>query len=216
MRRVGYPCSGDGRRLLANSCLHRPTIPKSIVVNSVQLLEASQSLRLGGVIAYPTEAVWGLGCDPMDARASLRLLSLKQRSWTKGLILVASSTDQLCGYVAPSIDDSAWQRATATWPGPATWVFPCSPSAPPWITGAQDSIALRVSDHPIVRALCDRFGGAIVSTSANRASHPPAQSATQVRLAFADELDMIVPGSLGGLDRPTAIRDVNTGEALRI
>lgn len=215
MRRAGDQCPGESRRLLPNGSLRQPNIPKSNVVNAVQLLEASQTLHLGGVIAYPTEAVWGLGCDPDNARACLRLLDLKQRSWSKGLILVASEIEQLENYVSSSIDRSAWDRAAESWPGPATWIFPCSASAPPWITGNRQSIALRVSAHPIVHALCKRFGGAIVSTSANRATRPPARSATQVRLEFADALDMIVPGPLGSQDRPTPIRDVMTGESLR-
>lgn len=183
-------------------------------MNSTHLRLAATVLRKGGVIAYPTEGVWGLGADPRNERACTKLLAMKQRPWEKGLILVAAHPDQLTDFIEiPS--KAAWKRAAVTWPGPNTWVFPCAEDAPMWITGEQDSIAVRISAHDDVRALCDRFGGAIVSTSANPAGRDPAMSATQVRLYFGEELDGLLPGTLGGLDRPTSIRDAVTGHILR-
>lgn len=179
-----------------------------------RLRQALSALRSGGVIAYPTEAVWGLGCEPMNERAVLRLLALKRRDWRKGLILIGSAFEQLEPYVElPS--KSALKRALATWPGPSTWVFPASEYAPMWISGEHDSIAIRVTAHPVAAALCRAYGGALVSTSANRSDQPPARSATQVRLAFGDALSAVVPGALGGLDRPTTIRHVASGMILR-
>jgi L-threonylcarbamoyladenylate synthase len=178
---------------------------------------AAARLRRGEVIAYPTEAVWGLGCDPKNEAAVLRLLAIKQREVNKGLILIAARFEQLQPWIA--FDALPTQRRAdvlASWPGPHTWIVPASAKAPPWITGEHAGIAVRVSAHPVVIALCEAFGGALVSTSAN-----PAGAAPPVRLqdfdgAFLDSLDGLVAGETGGLDRPTAIRDASTGEALRI
>ncbi len=175
---------------------------------------ACTALRVGGVIAYPTEAVWGLGCEPRNEAAVERLLALKRRDWRKGLILVAADFAQLEPFVQlPS--RTAQKRAFSTWPGPATWVFPASDHTPMWISGERNSVAIRVSAHPVVQALCRAYGGPIVSTSANREGRPPARSATQVRLAFPRGLDALVPGALGGQAAPTTIRDVTSGLILR-
>jgi len=175
---------------------------------------ACTALSLGGVIAYPTEAVWGLGCEPRNQGAVDKLLALKRRDWRKGLILVAADFAQLEPFVQlPS--RTAQRRAFSTWPGPSTWVFPASDHTPMWISGERDSVAIRVSAHPVVQALCRAYGGPIVSTSANRSSHPPARSASAVRLAFRRSLDALVPGALGTLEGPTVIRDVTSGLILR-
>lgn len=178
------------------------------------LRRAVATLRAGGVIAYPTEAVWGLGCDPMKEPAVNRILQIKRRDWSKGLILIASDFYQLRPFIhLPS--NNALRRAQATWPGPATWVFPASEIAPLWITGDHDTIAVRVTAHPVAAALCRAFDRAIVSTSANLSGRDPARSATEVRLQIHDGIDYVVPGALGGLDRPTTIRHVASGMILR-
>ena len=172
------------------------------------------ALARGGVIAYPTEAVWGLGCEPLNRHAVARLLALKRRSQLKGLILVASSFSQVEPYAA-KVDRAALEHAFDTWPGPTTWLFPAARGVPGWLRGEHDTIALRVTAHPVARALCDARGGAIVSTSANLAGRPPACSALQVRCRFGGALDFIVPGDTGGFGRPTPIRDLLTGRRLR-
>lgn len=183
-------------------------------MSSIHLRKAVTTLRGGGVIAYPTEAVWGLGADPWNEAACMRLLELKVRPWDKGLILVAADRAQLAPFIeVPS--NAAWKRAAITWPGPNTWVFPCTEETPMWISGDRPSVAVRISAHETVRALCERFGGAIVSTSANPAGRDPALSATQVRLYFGRRLDHVLPGALGGLARPSSIRDAQTGHILR-
>ncbi len=177
------------------------------------LRQAADALRRGGVIACPTEAVWGLSCDPLNHSACLRLLELKQRDWRKGLIVVAADFEDLPIFVdLPS--NNAMKRATATWPGPATWIFPISDDAPPWLTGEHDGLAVRITAHPVLRALCRRYGP-LVSTSANRSGRTPAQSISEVRIQLGDDVDYVVPGALGGLAKPTTIRDVQTGHILR-
>ena len=180
------------------------------------IAEVVAALRRGGVVAYPTEAVWGLGCDPRDETATLRLLVLKQREVDKGLILIAADEAQL----APSIDMDALdaaQRATvrASWPGPHTWVMPAAADAPAWITGGRDSIAVRISAHPVVTALCEGFGGALVSTSANRGGEPPAYTRGELDPLLDDAIDGIVAGETGGLAQPTPIRVALDGSVLR-
>lgn len=179
----------------------------------LQMRLAARELRRGAVVACPTEAVWGLSCDPLNQRAVSALLALKERPVEKGLILVAAHLDQLAYYIEPSSRTSL-RRARDTWPGPATWVFPASPFAPSWITGSFDSVAVRVTAHPVMAALCLRFGGALVSTSANRSGQPPCRKVSEVRLRFGPAL-RVVPGATGGRESPTPIREAATGYLLR-
>lgn len=179
----------------------------------LHLSRAAKTLRQGGVVACPTEAVWGLSADPLNGAAVQRLLQMKARDASKGVILVAAHLEQLGLYIeAPS--RKALLRATATWPGPHTWVFPASEEAPPWVTGGRDTVAVRVSSHPPLVALCLAFGGALVSTSANRSGQPPCRSVAEVRLRFGPSLT-VLPGPTGGLANPTPIREVATGHILR-
>ncbi|TLF49151.1 threonylcarbamoyl-AMP synthase [Halomonas urmiana] len=178
------------------------------------LADTVAALRAGGVIAYPTEAVWGLGCDPDDEAALARLLRLKARDPAKGVILVAASIAQF----APWLEGlTAAQRALleVSWPGPTTWLVPDNGRAHALVRGDHDRVALRVSDHPLVIALCEAVGGPVVSTSANRAGEPPAMSADEIHRVFDDELDAVLEGELGGLERPSTIRDLATGQVLR-
>jgi L-threonylcarbamoyladenylate synthase len=175
---------------------------------------AVAALRQGGVIAYPTEAVYGLGCDPFDAAAVARLFALKQRPAAQGVLLIAADFAQVEKFigVAPA---AAVARARASWPGPQTWVLPRSAQTPPWLAGAHAGIALRVTAHVLAAQLCEAFGGAIVSTSANRHGQPPARTAAEARSAFGSELAYILEGPTGGLERPTPIRDAIDGEIIR-
>ena len=177
---------------------------------------AVDALRAGGVIAYPTEAVFGLGCDPKNATAVTHLFELKQRPPTQGVLLIAASFEQAFEYFdLAAVPPDALLRARADWPGPFTWVFPRAAHVPTWLTGAHSGIALRVTAHPLAAELCRRFGAPIVSTSANRHGDAPARSAAAVRTAFGDGLAYILDGELGGLERPTPIRDVLSGALLR-
>lgn len=179
----------------------------------VHLRVAARLLQQGGVIAYPTEGVWGLGCDPFNEQAVRRLFDLKQRSEAKGLIIIAASMAQVEGWLGGL---TLAQRAAcaATWPGPYTWVVPAT-QAPRWLRGCHDSMAIRVSAHPGVQALCRAFGGALVSTSANVSGKSPARDALVLRQQFGRGLDYILPGQLGGDGKPSEIRDARTGIVLR-
>jgi L-threonylcarbamoyladenylate synthase len=179
-----------------------------------ELHRAVEALQRGGVIAYPTEAVYGLGCDPHNAAAVMRLLALKRRSVHKGLILIASDLRQLKSYLAP-VDASLWQRAMSTWPGPVSWLFPARKNVPAFLRGEHATLAVRVTAHSQARMLCEAFGGALVSTSANLAGQAPARSADEVREQFPTGIDYILPGEVNRQAKPSEIRDVQTGEILR-
>lgn len=180
----------------------------------LSIVDAARRLREGEVIAYPTEAVYGLGCDPLDHEAVDRLLELKARPESAGLILIADEFSRFEEFVA-SVDETVAQKALETWPGPVTWLFPKSATCPGWISGEHDTVALRVTSHPVCRQLCEAFGGALVSTSANRSGQDPAREAAQVEWAFGAGIAGIVEGALGGLDRPSEIRDVRSAEVVR-
>lgn len=171
-------------------------------------------LHGGGVVAYPTEAVWGLGCDPLDYDAVWRILDLKQRSWRMGLILIASDLQQLEPYILP-LDSAAQATLIASWPGPVTWLVPCAAYVPRWLRGEHDSIAVRVSAHPVARALCEAFGGALVSTSANVSGIAPARNALTVHRYFGTRVDCYVHGATDRQARPSEIRDLRNGRVVR-
>jgi L-threonylcarbamoyladenylate synthase len=183
---------------------------------SLTLAEAATALRRGGVIAYPTEAVWGLGCDPFDEIAVGRLLAMKQRPVDKGLILVAGNDDQLEGLLDWDLLPTDRRKAVfASWPGPHTWIVPATARTPRWITGDHRGVAVRISAHPVVIALCDAFGGPLVSTSANLGGQPPAFTRDALDPALLALLDGVVAGETTGLAAPTPIRDALTGAQLR-
>lgn len=175
---------------------------------------AAACMRKGGVIAYPTEAVYGLGCDPDNEAAVLKILALKQRPVDKGLILIAADIAQLHPYIEPRLF-TEYSAATARWPGPHTWLFPCKPGTPSWLTGVHDTLAVRVTAHAVAAALCKAFGGAIVSTSANPATAEPARDPATVARYFGDKVDMIIEGTVDTTAQVSSIRDVRTGKQLR-
>ncbi|HEY1990849.1 MAG TPA: Sua5/YciO/YrdC/YwlC family protein [Gammaproteobacteria bacterium] len=178
------------------------------------LRRAVETVRSGGVIAYPTEAVYGLGCDPLQHLAVRRIIALKQRDAAKGLILIASHISQLLPFMA-ELPAGVLPKLEASWPGPVTWVVPAAPTLPFWLSGGRSTVAVRISAHPIVAALCTALGMALVSTSANKSGQPPARTALSARMQLGEGLDYILPGAVGGLNKPTEIREALTGKVLR-
>jgi L-threonylcarbamoyladenylate synthase len=176
--------------------------------------EAAECLRNGQVIAYPTEAVFGLGCDPRNETAVSHLLAMKHRSPSAGLILIGSSFEQFEPWITVP-DTPHLKTALDSWPGPVTWLFPRSDNVPDFIAGDHDTIAIRVTAHDPSIRLCDAFGGPLVSTSANPHSAPPARSAGEVEDYFGHFLGGILAGPLGGREQPSDIRDLRTGQAIR-
>lgn len=178
----------------------------------VQIKTARAMLRDGCVLAYPTESVYGLGCDPFNQSAVMRLLALKHRSEKSGLILLVSCWDEVATLTQP-ISDEQRNVVQASWPGPVTWLFPKAPSVPEWIAGQHETIALRMSAHPVAHGLA--ADGPVVSTSANVTGQPAALSVSDVNTFFSDGVDAIVAGALGGREQPSTIIDVRTQQRIR-
>lgn len=182
--------------------------------SALHLQLAVSALRAGEVVAYPTEAVWGLGCDPWQPAAVQKIWDIKRRDPGKGLILIAGEWSQLGAWLDPlPLEDQ--RLLQTTWPGPVTWLVPVPDDFPRWLRGRHEQVAVRVSAHPGVQALCRAFGGPLVSTSANRAGKPAARSLAEVRRRLGGELAHVLPGSLGGLVKPTEIRDLKTRRIIR-
>lgn len=184
-------------------------------MDGLRLRAAARVVKSGGLIAYPTEAVYGLGCDPRNEGAVRRLLALKHRPMRKGLILIAADFTQLAPFLQPL---AATDRAliAATWPGPHTWLIPARSDTPRWLRGRHDTLAVRVTAHPLAAALCRICGHPLVSTSANRSGRPPARTALAVRRQLGEKaIDYLLTGSTGGAAQPTEIRDLRTGRRVR-
>lgn len=178
--------------------------------------QAAAALRAGGVVAYPTEAVYGLGCDPQDRRAVERVFALKGRPATQGVLLIGAEFAQVAPYIdLHAVPAERLAEVRSDWPGPHTWIFPRAAGVPAWIAGGHAGIALRVTAHPTAAALCRAFGGALVSTSANPHAEPPAHDAATVRRYFHDAVDSVIDAPLGGALRPTSIRNALTGAIIR-
>lgn len=177
--------------------------------------QACEDLRQGKVIAYPTEAVWGLGCDPFQQAAVEKILAIKKRPVEKGLLLVAGDMDQIQALTA-RLDAEQLATLRASWPGPVTWLIPDPDNLyPAWIKGQHSSVAIRVSAHPLVQSLCAEFGGPVVSTSANEAGEPEIRSRLRLIEQFAGSIDCVVDGELGGARSPSTIKDLSSGKTLR-
>lgn len=177
-----------------------------------------------GVIAYPTEAVFGLGCLPFSTDAIERILQIKNRPWHKGLILVASDIAQIEPFVDESFHDLLvcfedvpfFEESRPSEPDqPVTWLLPKSDIVLPLVCGDHEKIAIRLSKHPVVEALCDEAQSVIVSTSANRAGYAEMKRTEEVRNKMSQQLDMVVSGAVGGYDRPSKIIDAQTQQVLR-
>ena len=181
---------------------------------SIDFTAAEAHLKKGGIIAYPTEGVWGLGCDPFNKVAVKKILTLKGREIEKGLVLVAANLGQIKPLVKP-LPQQARDLLKASCPGPDTWLIPdINHVIPSWIKGNFVTVAVRVSQHPIVKSLCES-AGLLVSTSANPSGNEPARSQEEVEAYFENENISIVPGELGGQLKPSCIRDLLSQEIIR-
>ena len=183
---------------------------------TTQYQQAASVLSLGGIIAYPTEAVFGLGVDPDNEQSLRRLLQIKNRPAEKGLILVAANIEQLKAYVDfGQLSASQLEPILKSWPGAVTWLVP-KVAGNNLLSGQFKSIAVRVSAHPAVQQLCLVFGKPIVSTSANFAGQKPASTAAQVKSYFAGQIDYLVSEDLGNSAQPSQIIDALSGKILRV
>lgn len=179
----------------------------------MHLLEAARAVKQGGVIAYPTEGVYGLGCDPLNEATVIRLLAIKDRDPAAGLILLGANTEQLRPFMA--VSDAELARMRRSWPGPVTWLVPASDRVPAIVRGRHSTVAVRVSGHPLARELASLAGTALVSTSANRSGRPAAVNVYQVQRHLGGELDFVVTGRCQQPGRPSTIIDLASGKTVR-
>jgi L-threonylcarbamoyladenylate synthase len=189
-----------------------------MTINKNELSQALLALTNQGVIAYPTESVFGLGCDPDCDVAIQKILDLKQRPAHKGLILIAANIEQLQNYADfSSLSTEQLDNINATWPGPFTWIVPVQPSLSKLVSGDFNSIAVRVTQHPVVQTLCLAFGKPIISTSANLSGEMACVTVPQVKQMFMNNplLDYVVDQPVSGLENPSQIHDAITGKRLR-
>ncbi len=177
-----------------------------------------QVFQQGGIFAYPTEAVYGLGCDPDNEASVLRLLKIKQRSIEKGLILIAADFSQVSKYLSP-VDKLVLEF---TKPSETTYIFPAQKTTPQWLKGRFDSVAIRITKHPLVQQLCNLLDSPLVSTSANYSGQPPAKTFEDIVRLFNPgknnqklTIDAILNGRTLGLVKPSTLCDVISGEILR-
>ncbi len=179
---------------------------------SQPLRRAARILRSGGVVAYPTEGVFGLGCLPDDFAAISRVLAIKNRDPALGLVLIASDIEQLDGWIELPGKTS---KLKSTGDKPVTWIVPATDEVPYWIRGEHPGLAVRITAHPVASALCNAADSALVSTSANTHGRPVARNAFVLRRRFGALVDYIVPGECGSASGPSEIRDLASGKVLR-
>jgi L-threonylcarbamoyladenylate synthase len=172
----------------------------------VALAPAIEALTRGGVIAYPTDTLYGLGADPRDERAVGRIFDIKGRSEQQPLPLIASTIEQ--ALQVGHANEAAARLASRFWPGPVTLILRLRTPLAPGV-GAHGTVGVRVPDHPVARALAEGLGFPITSTSANRSGQPPAALASEVIAAIGPYLDAIVDAGPTRGGSPSTIVDVS-------
>lgn len=179
------------------------------------LLYCTQILHSKNVIAYPTESMFGLGCDPTSRKAVTKLLSLKKRSIKKGFILVASDFNQIKMYIDESrLSKEQIKKLFFYWPGPFTFLLPANSKAPSWITGQFNTVAVRISAHFEIIKLCNFFGKALISTSANITSQPPCMTPEEISESFGSDFPLLY-GKIGNEKNPSRIINIVNGNLIR-
>lgn len=182
---------------------HRPPSPRRLAAH----------LRRGGLIAYPTESCYGLGCDPKNRQAVLRLLRLKRRPQHKGLILIAAHYHQLSRYLKPITPDGQ-QKLSQDGARAITYLMPAKASCPRWLRGAHDTLAVRLTNHPFAKQLCRSVNSPLVSTSANRSGQRPAKTYSQCLRLFGSKV-LVLPGRVGRRRNPSTICSWADGRIIR-
>ncbi len=178
-----------------------------------QLEHAASILQNGGVIAHACEGVWGLACNPWCEPAVNRILEIKKRNASKGLIVIGHSS-AVFEPELEMVDASRRCLVEQSWPGHVTWILPTQ-RFPLSVTGGRTTIAARVPDHEQARDLCEAYGNALVSTSANVSSELPALRESEVRESVGSQVDFVLPGSIGDALGPSEIRSAIDNERLR-
>jgi L-threonylcarbamoyladenylate synthase len=174
---------------------------------------AAHHVRQGDVIAYPTDTVYGLGCDPLNTAALVYLNSLKNRPPGKGLILLASSIDQLADYI--ELHDTDSRKRLSAEPSPTSWIVPANKHLPDVLTGGADTVAVRITQSTVVRTLCEHLGHPLVSSSANPGGRPPALNSLQLHRWFHGRIASILIDDGAGTGKPSTLKHIHTQHIYR-
>ena len=166
----------------------------------------------GGLIAFPTESIFGLGCDPGNKKAVEKLKRIKNRPQEMGFILLTPNLATISQWIDP--DKKQTEIISAPVQRPTTYIVPASKSVPPWLT-TNNTLAIRINKDPIIQGLSDMLGLPIISTSANQHGKTPCQSASEVQKTMGPLLDYIIEGKKGSFERPSTIIDLCSGKTIR-
>ena len=172
------------------------------------LAEVAEAVLRGGVVAFPTDTVYGLSCSLFDVAAVEMLARLKRRDPSHAVISLIPESQQVYA-LAEDIDEVAERLIAKHWPGPLSLIFRASPLVPARVRGAAGTIALRCPRDTLCHAILHAIGGPVVSSSANLSGQPPARSAEEVLRIFGNQLDLVVDGGPRLEDRPSTLVDVS-------
>jgi len=177
------------------------------------LIKVRKHIKAGGVIAYPTESCYGFGCDPFNRKAIDKIIKVKGRSKTKGLIVIAGDLKQLEKLILP-LTRNDLQEVSQYWPGPYSLILPVTRKVPRNLIGVHPRIAVRVSKHYLVRQLCDRLNLPLVSTSANKSGFKSIRTYRECKRQFGKKV-MVLPGLTSFAKKPSTIIDWKSRKRLR-
>ena len=175
----------------------------------------SKAIMQGAVVAYPSDTIWGFGCHPLHITAVNRILQVKNRSADKGLILLSSSLEYCLPYIAKHLSDVQLDRLKQDYERPTTWLTPAAEDCPVWLRGRYTTIAIRITQHPLIQSICTQIQAPLVSTSANRQGRPPVRNALQAQRQFSRHMDFIVHGYEAGTQQASRIQSLLTGCTIR-
>lgn len=155
--------------------------------------KAVSALERGGVIGFPTETYYGLGVDPFNAQALRRLFILKKREPSKPILVLVRDQEMLSEIVA-DIPEQYKSLITKFWPGPLTLIFTANPSLHPLLTGDSGTVGVRISSHPLVDKIFEKWPHPLTATSANLSGTSPAENIDEIKSYFPGDLDYILDG----------------------
>ena len=174
-----------------------------------------KAIQLGAVIAYPTDTIWGFGCHPLNPHSTHRILHIKRRAASKGLILLCSDLTYCLAYISPKLSSANIALLQQPRTRPTTWLVSASADCPAWLRGEFATVAVRITSHPFIQAICQQIKSPVVSTSANLTGKSPVRNAIQAQRLFAGQVDYIVTGYQSGTGRASEIKSLETGQIIR-
>ena len=180
-----------------------------------RLKQQALAIRHGAVFAYPTDTIWGLGCLPASAAAVHRIVKIKRRPLTKGLILLSSSIDYCHDYIDADFYCQHYPQISQPAAQPTTWLIPAGRDCPDWLNGGSDRIAIRLTRLAHIGILCDTLQAPLVSTSANISGRRPARNSYLIHKQFQAAVDFIIDGIACPAQQASRIIDLQSGTVLR-